>query len=75
MVFVTTLTSSFSATHMRRTNGEILKPTNKTMLILFLIPENSNFKEQNTPKFQIFVAIKSLYRCRIQEFHWWRGSI
>jgi len=49
IVFVTTLTSSFSATHMRRTNGEILKPTNKAILILLLIPENSSFKQQNTP--------------------------
>jgi hypothetical protein len=39
---------------MIRKNGGILKPNNKAMLILLLIPENSSFKEQNTPKCQNF---------------------
>lgn len=57
---------------MRWTNGEILKPTNKATQILLLIPENSIFKQQNTPTCHIFCGkqiIPQVPNSRIQLAH------
>jgi hypothetical protein len=58
---------------MRSTNGEILNPTDKATQILLLIPENSSFKQQNTPTCHNFCGkqiIPQMPNSRIPPIAW-----